>query len=159
MADGNALDRMSRANGFSLLEVLVAVLLVGGAIAGLGQLVTMAARANVAARSATIAAVLAAQKMEQLRADADRLTNGGSLQDDVAGYSDAFDGHGHRADGDGVSFIRRWAVSPLPFDPVNSWVLRVRVARVPGRNAAAPPWPGALPDEARLLTVVTSRDR
>jgi prepilin-type N-terminal cleavage/methylation domain-containing protein len=55
-------------NGFSLIEVLVAMTLLVVAITSIAQLSAISARANVDARSTTIASLLAAQKMEQLRA-------------------------------------------------------------------------------------------
>ena len=54
--------------GFSLIEVFVATSILAAAIGALAQLPIVAVRANAAARTATITALLAAQKMEQLRA-------------------------------------------------------------------------------------------
>jgi len=62
-----AMDKGS-ARGFSLLEVLVATTIAIVAIAGLAQFAAIGATANRRARLATLAAVLAQQKMEQLRA-------------------------------------------------------------------------------------------
>jgi type II secretory pathway pseudopilin PulG len=53
--------------GFSLLEMMVATGLMAGAVATLGQLFAIALANNVSSRSGSYAAVLAAQKMEQLR--------------------------------------------------------------------------------------------
>ena len=53
--------------GFSLLEVLVATTIMVVGVAALAQLFVMATRANHRARTTTFAAVLAQQKMEQLR--------------------------------------------------------------------------------------------
>jgi type II secretory pathway pseudopilin PulG len=64
-------DRTSpddRIHGFALVDVLVAVLLLSLAAAGLAHLVSIAITANLTARRQTAAAILAAQKMEQLRA-------------------------------------------------------------------------------------------
>ena len=55
-------------SGFSLLEVLVATTVFAVAVAGLADLCAMAARANTTARATTVASMLAAEKMEQLRA-------------------------------------------------------------------------------------------
>jgi prepilin-type N-terminal cleavage/methylation domain-containing protein len=55
------------ARGFSLLEVLFATTLLTVALAGLAQLFAVATRANSSARATTYAAILAQQKMEQLR--------------------------------------------------------------------------------------------
>jgi prepilin-type N-terminal cleavage/methylation domain-containing protein len=58
---------MRRAHGFSLLEVLIATAILASGVTALAQLVTIAIRANVSARAATSAALLARAKMEQLR--------------------------------------------------------------------------------------------
>lgn len=150
---------LASSRGFSLIEVLVAVALVAGAVAGLGQLVTMAMRANAAARAATVSAVLATQKMEQLRAEQPWLLPGGSIQSDEAGFVDFFDGRGQPADPTAVAFVRRWSVAPLASEPVRSRVLRVRVVRVEGRADQVPAWPRVGLNESRLATVVTERER
>lgn len=53
--------------GFSILEVLVAITIMTVAVAGLAQMLALATHANASARATTYAAVLAQQKMEQLR--------------------------------------------------------------------------------------------
>jgi len=53
--------------GFSLLETLVAASILTVTLAGLAQLLVVATRANAGARTTTYAALLAQQKMEQLR--------------------------------------------------------------------------------------------
>ena len=54
-------------SGFSLLEVLVASGLLAAALIGLGQLFTISTASNLLSRNATYAAVLADQKIEELR--------------------------------------------------------------------------------------------
>jgi len=61
------LRRVRDARGFSLVEVLAATTILTVAIVALAQLFTISIRANDGARKTTIAAVLAQQKMEQLR--------------------------------------------------------------------------------------------
>lgn len=53
--------------GFSLIEVLIALGILTTALVALAQLFAMSTRTNYAARSTTIATVLAQQKLEQLR--------------------------------------------------------------------------------------------
>jgi type II secretory pathway pseudopilin PulG len=55
------------ARGFSLLEVLFATTMLIVGVAGLAQLFALSTRTNSGARATTFAAVLAQQKMEQLR--------------------------------------------------------------------------------------------
>ena len=59
--------RAAREGGFSLIETIIASsVMIAGAVA-LAQLFIMSTRSNVAAKSTSITAVLAEQKMEQLR--------------------------------------------------------------------------------------------
>jgi prepilin-type N-terminal cleavage/methylation domain-containing protein len=58
---------MHDARGFSLVEVLAATTILTVAIVALAELFTISIRANDGAKTTTIAAVLAQQKMEQLR--------------------------------------------------------------------------------------------
>jgi prepilin-type N-terminal cleavage/methylation domain-containing protein len=53
--------------GFSLLEVLIATTILTVGVATLAQLFALSTRANASARTTTFAAVLAEQKMEQIR--------------------------------------------------------------------------------------------
>lgn len=59
--------RVMYRQGFTILEVLVAVLVVSVAAAGVAQLTVMSGRASLAARERSGATVLAAQKLEELR--------------------------------------------------------------------------------------------
>ena len=54
-------------SGFSLVETIVAAGLLAGAVAVLGQMFAISMADTASARTGTFAAVLAAQKMEQLR--------------------------------------------------------------------------------------------
>jgi prepilin-type N-terminal cleavage/methylation domain-containing protein len=66
---GSAKSPSSRSDaGFSLVEVLVATLLLATALTTLGQLFALSARSNIGARSTTYTAMLAQQKLEELRA-------------------------------------------------------------------------------------------
>jgi hypothetical protein len=60
-------DRRGGAAGFALLEVMMAACLLIAVAAGVSQLSATAVRASHTARARTMAALLAAQKMEQLR--------------------------------------------------------------------------------------------
>ena len=110
----------------------------------------------------TVGVVLATAKIEQLRYDAAHAA-GGSLESDLAGFSDSFDAGG-RSLGVGIplphgaAFVRRWSVQPLASDPVRSRMFQVRVLRR-FAMASGPPWPGMHQGESRLLTLVTQTDR
>jgi prepilin-type N-terminal cleavage/methylation domain-containing protein len=58
----------TRDAGFTLVEVLVALVLVAIISLGVAQMFVISVRANSAARNQTTTTILAAQKMEQLRA-------------------------------------------------------------------------------------------
>jgi prepilin-type N-terminal cleavage/methylation domain-containing protein len=68
LTDSAPRSRLSATRGFSLLEVLVAMTILLGALTMLAQLSAMATRANATARTTSITTLLAVQKMEQLRA-------------------------------------------------------------------------------------------
>jgi len=53
--------------GFSLIEVLIASLVLAVGVVSLAQLFTIAIASNLSARDTTEGTVLAAQKMEELR--------------------------------------------------------------------------------------------
>lgn len=57
----------SKSSGFSLVETLVATTLMATAIVTLAELFALSTRTNVSSRNTTYAAVLAEQKMEELR--------------------------------------------------------------------------------------------
>ena len=65
MAKSNSFNN---ASGFSLVETLVAVSLMATAIVTLAQLFALSTRTNISSHNTTYAAVLAEQKLEELRA-------------------------------------------------------------------------------------------
>ena len=144
-----AIGRAIDCGGFSLLEALFATTILTVAVVSLAQVVTLATRANLVARTSALAALVAAQKMEQLRSLAWTFDAGGAaisdwttdgtglspsppdaLARDVAGYSDRLDTSGRIVFGPGAaSFVRRWAITPLPAHP-DTLIIQVDVARV-----------------------------
>ena len=64
----NVIDSCKSERGFSLVEVVVAAGLLAGAVALLGQFFGLLISETTSARTSTFAAILAEQKMEQLRA-------------------------------------------------------------------------------------------
>lgn len=60
--------RFSKESGFSLVETLVATLMLAMALTSLAELFAISVKNNAVARNGTFTSVLAAQKMEQLRA-------------------------------------------------------------------------------------------
>jgi type II secretory pathway pseudopilin PulG len=136
--------------GFSLVETLVAVPLVTIALVTLAQLFALAVESNQRAKRTTLAALLAGQKMEELRSMAAgfELSPPGALAGNVAGFCEFIDGRGRIIGaGDrpppGTQYTRRWSIEQLSADPDNAVVLQVRVT---ARGARA---------ESRLLSVRT----
>lgn len=94
--------------GFSLVEVLVANVILAVGVLSVAQLFTLAIASNIAAAHRTEAAILASQKLEELRA-----MPWGREQE--SGNSDTA----------GV-YARHWSIEPLSGNP-RSLVLHVRV--------------------------------
>src|SRR3954465_5291659 len=134
-------------SGFSLLETLVATALLGSSVAALAHLLAVSIINTNAARQTTFAAILAADKIEDLRGLPYLTTEsgipltaaglapspGGALEADTPGYVDYLDERGTAIDAGAPAaprhtvFIRRWSITPLATVPSDAIVLHVRV--------------------------------
>ena len=134
-------------SGFSLIEVLVASLIFCVAFTELARLVPLATRSTRQAREQAYALLLATQKLEELRDAADAgglaLSAADAWSRSVDGFLEYLgeDGASLGADvglmpPDGALYVRRWAVTALPADPMNGRVLRAFVAPI-GRDGGA----------------------
>ena len=110
---GRAAPGFDRADGFSLVEVMVATGLLVTAVVTLAHVYTVATQANLASRHATYATILAAQKIEEFRASPP--TDATRAEDRVGVYT------------------RQWSIEPLPADPADSVVIQVLVTPGAGR--------------------------
>ena len=130
--------------GYSLLEVLIAITIVVVGVAALAQLVAVARSASMGARQATMAAVLAQQKMEEL---VPQLTTeltpspADALVHSVEGYSDFVDASGRSrgtasAPPEGGAYLRRWSVDRVPDARTSMWILQVVVTDLRSRVLA-----------------------
>jgi len=106
--------------GFSLIEVVMAAGLVAGAFAALAQVLAMSIASDASARSGSVATVLAAQKMEQLRALPWGARSPGVDHLDQAGNVLSEGG----ASPPGALYTRRWSVELSGEDGI---VLKVSV--------------------------------
>jgi type II secretory pathway pseudopilin PulG len=68
MALARSRSSANSAAGFSLVEVLIATLLLAMALTTLAQLFALSTQSNIGARNTTFSALLAQQKLEELRA-------------------------------------------------------------------------------------------
>jgi prepilin-type N-terminal cleavage/methylation domain-containing protein len=146
--------------GFSLVEVLIAtaIFVVGAGV--LAHLVLLSMRTNLGARVTTFVATLGEQKIEELQGSPEGPSPFGSLAQNMAGYCDFLDGAGHAVDTevcggstvpDGVAYIRRWAVEPIPDDQA-SVVVQVLVMTKRNRGYADQAVDvRRLPEEARFV--------
>lgn len=158
-----------RARGFSLIEVLVATAMLTAGLVSLVPLFTLAAGSTTDAAYTTGAAVLAQQKLEELRtipvteAAAFAASPASALQENIVGYVDYVDANGRVLDSSsttpprGTSFTRRWSIAPLAVDPAFTVVVQVAVA--PQRDVAAHAVAARSPGVVRLVTVRTRRLR
>ena len=131
-----------RANdGSTLVEVLVATLVLVTGVLGVAPLFLIAGAASAGARDASVASTLAAQKVEQL------------LSTDLAGESGLIDhvdrwgqvvGTAESPPANAV-YTRRWSIEPLSADTV---AIRVRVGRSIRSGAS-----GSMAGETRVLAV------
>jgi type II secretory pathway pseudopilin PulG len=167
---------MDRERGFSLLEVLCATTILIVGLAALAQLVAVSTRINSSAKTTTIATLVAAQKMEQLRSLSWGFDNLGlplsdaglnasppdSLKRNISSYCDFLDRTGRSLGGGasppaGAAYISRWSVEPLPTDPANTLVLQVLVTASSNRDVDDTAGVRRLPDEALLVSVKTRK--
>jgi len=135
-----------RANdGSSLIEVLVATLVLVTGVLGIAQLFLMAAATNAAARDTTIIATLAAQKIEQLRstdlAEATGLVDHVDMWGQVVSTAESPPAN--------AIYTRRWSIEPLSAD---TFSIRVRVGRSDRRGGSGP-----MAGETRVLAVAHAR--
>jgi prepilin-type N-terminal cleavage/methylation domain-containing protein len=149
--------RTSSARGFSLVEVLIASMLLATAVAGLVQLMIVGMRQGDFVRDETLAQALAQSRLDMLRAavwsydalgariSAAALAESppGALVADQPGYVDLIDGFGRVAgDISAAVYTRRWSVAATGGD-VDSLVLRVCVWSLARRAGVANDMPTA----------------
>lgn len=152
-------------DGFSLVEVIAAALVLATAAAGVVGLCVTAVRQTNAARIQTSATLLALDKLEGLRERPGlNASPAGALENNLPGYVDYLDAYGRSAGPSAgqppssAVYIRRWSVQPLPDDPAESSILQVLVtpAAAP-RAASASGRPARVPGDVLLVSVRAAR--
>lgn len=98
--------------GFTLVEVMVALVLVTVLMLSVAQLMAVGVYVNKAAGDVTQATALAGEKIEELKyLPFNNITAGGDLNNDVNGFFDQPD-----VEGDGrIDYTRRWEVTELAY--------------------------------------------
>ena len=112
--------------GFTLLETVVSIGLLTGALVVLAQVAAASVDANAAARHRTLAAVLAEQKLEQLRAEPALDDVPDAFEHLTAGGATACGGQDTCAEG---VYVRRWSIGPIGPAP-QAVLVRVAVRHV-----------------------------
>jgi len=121
---------MQQSRGFSLVETLIATTLMAGALVSLAQFIGAAAQSGSAARTRALAALMAAQKMEQIR-----VMSWDAIASVPGSVTEFLDASGNlrcpNADapcGDAV-FVRKWSAAHAAF-PAGVLIIDVDVRLV-----------------------------
>ena len=163
--------------GSTLVEALVAMLVLSTGLLAMAELVRLAAGSNVRSRRSSVASILATQKIEELRSltwefdvsglpvsDGRLQASPWSLQQNAPGFVDHVDGGGAVV-GEGVQapqsavYTRRWSIEPLPAGSEHVMLLQVLVTRTHGWSDSDRSSVPRLPGDARLATIKTSKVR
>ena len=163
--------------GSTLVEALVATLVFTTGLLAMAELVAIATSSNVRARRSTLAGILAARKLEELRsltwefdlngapaADPSLQSSPWALQRNTRGFVDHVDQSGVIVGRDveappAAAHTRRWSIEPLPASPEDALLIQVivtdaRPQGLPDRRAV-----GRLPGDARLVTIKVRKVR
>ena len=144
-------DPKSR-NGFSLIEVMIAIVILTVGLLSLAQMMVVATNANAVAGRLTASSALAKQQLELLKAAPfytnpanpsvgamnPLLLSGGDLDSNDAGYFQLYNADGQPvAPGGGSLFVVRWQIDRL-VDPKGTMplaMLRITVRCLPSAEA------------------------
>jgi prepilin-type N-terminal cleavage/methylation domain-containing protein len=139
---GSAEIRLSGENGFSLIEVMVAVMILTVGLLSLAQMMVLATNSNSLSGRMTSASALAREQMERLKATpfySDPITktrnpaleDGGDLDaPGGGGYAQLYDAQGNPVGGAGQYEVR-WEIETLPTAlPLEMVEIRVRCVSV-----------------------------
>ena len=138
--------------GFSLIEVMIAIVILTVGLLSLAQMMVVATNANAVAGRMTASAALAKQQLELLKA-APFYTNpanpsigsmnpllaaGGDLDSNDAGYFQLYDADGQPVDpGQGALFVVRWQITLIvePKGVMPLAMLRIAVRCLPASES------------------------
>lgn len=146
--------------GFAIVEAIVSIGIVTTALVTLVQVLATATANNILARNTSSAAMLAQQKIEQLRAtEWASLTSSppDALESDIDGWVDYLDAGGSAVGGSGppggTVYVRRWSIVHALTNPDDVCVFEVLVTPLPrwGKRVARQP------GEVRMVSIRTRR--
>ena len=147
LATSECMITLSQEKGSSLVEALVAAVIMSTAVVTMAQLLAIATATNQAARSGTVAMIVAEQKLEELRtvpwADLQPASSS-TLQQDTNGYFDQV----------GI-YTRRWSVESVSPNLDDARLLHVLV--IAPRSGALSVGSSRLRGAARIATVRARR--
>jgi len=161
--------RLATDRGSTLVEALIATLILTTGLLTMAELVRVATATNLVARNGTLAGILAEQKIEQLLSESPSGGTGlqsspGSLRQNTAGFVDHLDGGG-RIVGRDVQpppfavYTRRWSIEPTPTTTGPAVLIQVLVTSIRNRGRADQGAVTRLPGEARLVTLKVRKPR
>jgi prepilin-type N-terminal cleavage/methylation domain-containing protein len=139
------LKTISNERGFTLIEALIAMVILTIALVSLAELMAITLRMQMLGRNQTAALRLAQDKIDELMTQnfntnaSVAISDPDSLTEDVANFFDT----PQDADGNNLPFKRRWKVEAGPVDgavPANSVrVLTVRIIPIVNDYRTSPP--------------------
>ena len=125
----------TRRSGFSLVETLIALALVAGVTAALLPAVALSSRLQQASAVETESAVIAASRLEYLKADiaAGLIGIGGGVDAAIADWHVLVDRQGTPVPAAAASFECRWQIAQAPAPP-GVLILTVRIVPLADRS-------------------------
>jgi Tfp pilus assembly protein PilV len=145
------MNTVAREQGSSLVEALVAALVMSTGVLTMAQLLSIATATNLAARRSTVAMIIAEQKLEELRTlpwQYLQASSSSTLQQNTDGYVDYI----------GI-YTRRWSIEPVSSIPDSALVIHVLVTTPNDESRVARGDVSRLRGQARIVTVRARRGR
>jgi Tfp pilus assembly protein PilV len=139
------MNTVAQEQGSSLVEALIATLIVSSGVLTMAQLLSIATATNLAARRDTVAMIVAAQKLEELRTlpwEYLQPSPSSTLQQNTDGFVDYM----------GI-YTRRWSIEPVSSIPDSSLLIQVLVTTSSDDSGVARGAVNRLRGHARVATV------